>query len=438
LICHGVPINRIGVYKYLGVEIGKARDTDKEFSVMRRSEDVFDAAAMASFEGKAVTDGHPPDDVTPDNIHIYGKGHVENVRKGTGKDEGCTVADLYITDPDLIEDIQSKRAREVSCGYNYELFENPNGSLEQRAIRGNHVAVVKSGRAGSRVAIKDANPETPQSERRTDPMGNIRGKLLKIFARDEDTTPEEVEQAAMELGPRSNAVKDADPVAAPPTPAPAPAPATPVAPAPPAEDNEPNPLLAKLDELIGLMKPIADAIMNDGAPAQDEEPDELEALAAGAETPEAPEDGQFERIPGEEEDESQAQDDGDGIQGEGAAFDPVDNADSVTVDPEAIQNARDQAAIAARIARDALSKVITDPVALKQAAKDTAAMIRKQYGLDSSASAAGYAGVFAATKQSANESAGKARDSINAQRKAADDAQKAYDARNPHKKKEDK
>lgn len=206
-----------------------------------------------------------------------------------------------------------------------------------------------------------------------------------------------------------------------------------MAPIPPAEDEaEPNPLLAKLDELLEIMRPLAEAVMNDGTPAEDEEPDELEALANPEQEPEPT---------GEDygDEDGQAYDAGEGIQGEGAAFDPSENEDSVTVDPEAIQNARDQASIAAKIARDALRKVIADPAEYKRAAKDTADMIRKHYGIDMSASSNGYAGFVSAVKKGADAAAGKARDEMfSSQRRTAEQAQEAYDARNPHKKKEDK
>ncbi len=49
LICHDVPINRTGVYEYYGSEIGKdGPDADKTFKVLRRPEDVFKPAALAS------------------------------------------------------------------------------------------------------------------------------------------------------------------------------------------------------------------------------------------------------------------------------------------------------------------------------------------------------------------------------------------------------
>lgn len=64
------------------------------------------------------------------------------------------LADLFITDADLIEKIEAGELRQLSCGYNYELHKRRKQIL-QVDIAGNHVAVVPVGRAGPPAAIKD-------------------------------------------------------------------------------------------------------------------------------------------------------------------------------------------------------------------------------------------------------------------------------------------
>jgi hypothetical protein len=54
-----------------------------------------------------LTNGHPSEDVTADNIQLYEQGHTQNIRKGTGPNAGMTVADLFITDPQLIDEIHN-------------------------------------------------------------------------------------------------------------------------------------------------------------------------------------------------------------------------------------------------------------------------------------------------------------------------------------------
>lgn len=152
LICFNVPIARTGVYKYLREELGLEGNGIVE--VNRTPEEVFDKMAIASFEGKAFTDTHPAVDVTSDNWSIYSKGEVTNVRRGSGDNSIYLIADIIVRDPIVIDEIQSGAKREISSGYNCSYVEK-DGKVYQTDIRGNHVALVQAGRAGSNVRIND-------------------------------------------------------------------------------------------------------------------------------------------------------------------------------------------------------------------------------------------------------------------------------------------
>lgn len=152
LICFNVPIARTGTYKYLREELGL--DGQGIVEVHRTPEEVFDPVAIASFEGKAFTDTHPAEDVTSDNWNIYSKGEITNVRRGTGDRSNYLMADILVRDPIVINEIQSGAKREISSGYNCCYVED-NGKIYQKEIRGNHVALVQAGRAGSNVRIND-------------------------------------------------------------------------------------------------------------------------------------------------------------------------------------------------------------------------------------------------------------------------------------------
>jgi len=152
LICFNVPIARTGTYKYLREELGL--DGQGIVDVYRTPEEVFDPVAIASFEGKAFTDTHPAVDVTSDNWSIYSKGEITNVRRGTGNQKDYLMADILVRDPIVINEIQSGAKREISSGYNCCYVEE-NGKIYQKEIRGNHVALVQAGRAGSNVRIND-------------------------------------------------------------------------------------------------------------------------------------------------------------------------------------------------------------------------------------------------------------------------------------------
>ncbi|BDR73340.1 hypothetical protein K144316041_20480 [Clostridium tetani] len=154
LICHNVPIARTGWYEYLAEELGIEDNSNEIVKVYRSPEEVFNKAAIAGFEGKPVTDEHPPELLTPDNSKIFIKGTTQNVRQDK-KEPNLLIADLIIYDSFLINEIEQGK-REVSCGYECNYKENEDGTYSQVEIRGNHVAVVEAGRAGSKVAIKDS------------------------------------------------------------------------------------------------------------------------------------------------------------------------------------------------------------------------------------------------------------------------------------------
>lgn len=157
LICHNVPIARTGEYKYLGKELGIKDRYNEIIKIYRNPEEVFSKKAIASFEGKIVTDEHPSDLLTSENAQRYSKGSIQNVRKSNENDD-LLLADLFLYDKKLINEVLDGK-REVSCGYDCVYVDNGDGTFNQTEIRGNHVAVVESGRAGRLVSIKDSNKE---------------------------------------------------------------------------------------------------------------------------------------------------------------------------------------------------------------------------------------------------------------------------------------
>lgn len=210
LICHNVPVARTGWYEYLGRELGIDDRKDEIVKVYRSSDEVFSKKAIASFEGKIVTDEHPPNLLTPENAQRYAKGTMQNVRQGK-EESDLLVADLIIYDKRLIEEIQDGK-REVSCGYDCVYVDNGDGTFSQQQICGNHVAVVEAGRAGSRVAIKDSNKEMEEnkvSKKVRIPKKNstttkfLAALGLKHFAMDAE--PEEIADVVDEMTEESKA-----------------------------------------------------------------------------------------------------------------------------------------------------------------------------------------------------------------------------------------
>ena len=209
LICKDVPIARTGPQDYLARELQLDGDPDRLITVQRHPEDVFEEATLASFEGKPICDGHPPENVGPENYAAYTKGHVQNVRR----DGDYIVADLYINDANLANEVRNNVKREVSCGYlcNYV----PDGAgYKQSRIRGNHVAVVPKGRAGAAVAIKDAAPEAEKGRKTI--MSYWKTFLAAFAGAAKDAEPEELDKmvettaAALDAEPAEKA-QDAEP-----------------------------------------------------------------------------------------------------------------------------------------------------------------------------------------------------------------------------------
>lgn len=160
IICTAVPVARIGTQEYLARDLRLDGDPERVIQVTREPEEVFSQTALTSFEGCAVTDGHPPENVTAENFRAYARGHAQNVRRSGD----YVVADLHIDDAALASDVLNHVKREISCGYLCTYA--PAGSgYTQKGILGNHIAVVPRGRAGSSVSIKDAAQEAEKGRK---------------------------------------------------------------------------------------------------------------------------------------------------------------------------------------------------------------------------------------------------------------------------------
>lgn len=374
LICHNVPINRTGRQEYLRREIGL--EGDGLVTVIRADDEVFSREALSSFEGKPVTQDHPPGSVQPYNYGMYTKGHAQNVHRGVGEESDCSMADLFINDPDLIRAIKDG-LREVSCGYECVYVPDGKGHYYQQQIRGNHVAVVAAGRAGHRVSIKDSMPESDLKERIEKIMNEKRKKpsfFSKFFVHwAADQEPEEAAAVLDEL------------LETPENPQPAPQednePEAPVAPAPsPAEVQKDSP------EVIGLLKQVLAKLEGQADPVQ-KLVDELTAEpAAPAVTPATPEDQESSFTVPAEEMKTGDEDTGE-LAGGDLPKNPIPGADSAL----AIINA----------VRPYIAKL---PEKERRAAADSMTQaVRQMRGMNKKATSDGYAAIQQAMKQAGNK-----------------------------------
>lgn len=244
LLCRDVPISRVGSFEYSAAEVGLP-NIGHAVQVWRPEEQIFNPETIASFEAKPVVIGHARF-ADPDNWREIAVGTTQNVRRGEGDKSDFLLADLLLTDRKAIEAVESGDLKEVSCGYDADTQETPQG-IEQIGIVGNHVALVVSARC-SGCKIGDGSMTT----------SSLKTRLRKLF-RDgnEDAFNEEVDKLQVQDGDAPDAA-----------PAPAPTPA----PTPTLEER-----LAKLEATVAALakgvaqKPVGDA----DTPSVPDDDDEL-------------------------------------------------------------------------------------------------------------------------------------------------------------------
>lgn len=155
-----VNISKAAVNPYLGKEIPGYEqlglDPNKVYKLLRHPDEL--ARAVDTFNGIPVLIKHQP---------TSAKDHPKTITVGsTGTeakfDHPHLQNKLSIWDKEGIDGINDKSRKELSCGYHYEPDMTP-GTYEgepydgiMRNIVGNHVALVKEGRAGKDVVVGDA------------------------------------------------------------------------------------------------------------------------------------------------------------------------------------------------------------------------------------------------------------------------------------------
>ena len=267
LYCEDVRIARVGTMLYRTDEVPDIDPGTTGTIVIERGADVlFSPDTIASFNGKPVTNGHPPDFVTPSTWQQYSAGTVLNTRRGEGVEADYLIADLLITDARAIADVQAGK-REVSCGYDAPRETIKPGYGRQTSMIGNHVALVDRGRAGPACAIQDEHSTTE---------ANMAGKKRSIVdrlrtafkANDADAFEEELSSVEPDGDePQRIVIEVAQPAAA----APAEEPKV------DDEGDTPDPIAAlgaKLDAIAEMLAKALAPKAEDEEPAKEEEPQE--------------------------------------------------------------------------------------------------------------------------------------------------------------------
>lgn len=157
----GNPISKVGVYPYLGSEIG-APEPDRIYRVYRPAEELSHPDAIASFRLMPLVDEHSM-------LGSEHDGFTPAERKGV---QGVIGEEVYFDPPYLRGNlklyseaakhmVRSGLKRELSPGYRctYDFtpgaFDGEVYDAVQRTIRANHLALVTEGRTGPDVAVLD-------------------------------------------------------------------------------------------------------------------------------------------------------------------------------------------------------------------------------------------------------------------------------------------
>jgi hypothetical protein len=162
LIARG-NIARTGIQEYRRFELGLDGDPMGRVKLYRSPEEVFAPDSMRSFEGKPITIDHPPNGVDAKNWRDLAVGDVRDIKRaGFFMD-----AELTFKSRDAIDELENGKSQ-LSNGYTFALdmtpgivpFGEPNAGEtfhgRQRAVRGNHTAMVNAARCGSACAVADS------------------------------------------------------------------------------------------------------------------------------------------------------------------------------------------------------------------------------------------------------------------------------------------
>ncbi len=196
-------IGRTGIQKYLGSELGLTGEKANQiFDVYRGEEEVFKQETLDSFKHKPVTDDHPPVLVDASNYKKYAVGSIVS---DVDRDGDYMDTLVQISDADSIANVENGKS-ELSLGYTCDIDFTPGVApsgvsydARQVDIVGNHLAIVKKGRAGYNCRIADNSHK-----------GNLKMAILTIDGVDYETTEQVVQVVSGKLTQLKDAESEAE------------------------------------------------------------------------------------------------------------------------------------------------------------------------------------------------------------------------------------
>ncbi len=162
LVIEKARIARTGIQDYFAGELGLTdRDHMDIVKVLRPAEEVFKDESMKTFANKPITNTHPEGGIiNSSNAKTFTVGFTGS---SVTRDGDFLIADLTITDIHMIEDIEAGR-KQISNGYRSGLVETKDEGAEfkQIDIKGNHIAIVDTGRCGPACKVTDEDNINPK------------------------------------------------------------------------------------------------------------------------------------------------------------------------------------------------------------------------------------------------------------------------------------
>ena len=193
-------LTRSGVFDYYDEEGNLYRE-------YRSDEEVFDEESIKTLKMKPITDDHPDEMVTVDNIKEFQIGSIGEIieKKGT-----YLVSNIVITDKDMVTTILNRKeahmSTELSCGYTCDLtpglgIHDKDGyyTVLQKKIRYNHVSIVDRGRAGRNVRIMDRINNNNSKEHKMPEKVQFIRKAINIDSLNLDAITKVVDEESLDL-----------------------------------------------------------------------------------------------------------------------------------------------------------------------------------------------------------------------------------------------
>ena len=192
-------VTRSGVFDYY-TEDG---DLIREY---RSPEEVFDEKSIQSLKLKPITDDHPEEMVTVDNIKDF---QIGTVGEDIQKDDDFLTTNIIITDKEMVTTIVNRKKAnlpiELSLGYNCDVLpdmgiHDKDGwyTHSQHKIKYNHLSIVDKARAGRDVRILDKLNKNKKESKMADKVQFTR-KSVNLDSFKIDAITKVVDEDSLEL-----------------------------------------------------------------------------------------------------------------------------------------------------------------------------------------------------------------------------------------------